>query len=69
MAFVWHGILVAEQKNMHDANYIELCGSKKFISVPVFLEQKNLGSVSVIFKKEEQYKCINSFMYVSKFIT
>ena len=26
----------------------------------VFLEQKNLGSVSVIFKKEEQYKCMNS---------
>jgi hypothetical protein len=40
----------------------ELCGSKNFISVPVsvFLEQKNLGSVSVSFKKEEQYKCMNS---------
>jgi hypothetical protein len=38
----------------------ELCGSTNFISVPVFLEQKNLGSVSVIFKKEEQYKCMNS---------
>ena len=50
---------------------VELCGSKNFISVPVsgFLEQKNLGSVSVIFKKEEQYKCMNSFMYFSRFFT
>jgi hypothetical protein len=30
---------------------LEMCGSKNFISVPVpvFLEWKNLGSVSVIF--------------------
>jgi hypothetical protein len=27
------------------------------------------GSVSVIFKKEEQYKCMNSFMYVSSIFT
>jgi hypothetical protein len=33
------------------------------------LEWKNLGSVSVIFKKEEQYKCINWFMYVSSIFT
>jgi hypothetical protein len=48
---------------------VELCGSKTFISVPGFLEQKNRGSVSVIFKKEEQYKCMNSFMYVSSIFT
>ena len=48
---------------------VELCGSKNFISVSGFLEQKNLGSVSVIFKKEEQYKCMNSFMYVSSIFT
>ena len=49
--------------------HLELCGSKNFISVPGFLEQKNLGSVSVIFKKEEQYKCMNSFMCVSSIFT
>jgi hypothetical protein len=27
------------------------------------------GSVSFIFKKEEQYKCMNSFMYVSSIFT
>jgi hypothetical protein len=50
---------------------LELCGSKNLISVPVsvFLEQKNLGSVSVIFKKEERYKCMSSFMYVSSIFT
>jgi hypothetical protein len=48
---------------------VELCGSKNFSSVSVFLEQKSLGSVSVIFKKEEQYKCMNSFMYVSSIFT
>jgi hypothetical protein len=33
-------------------------------------EKKPLfGSVSVIFKKEEQYKCMNSFMYVSSIFT
>ena len=46
---------------------LELCGSKNFVSVPIFLEQKNLGSV--IFKKEEQCKCMNSFMYVSSIFT
>ena len=50
---------------------LEMCGSKNFISVPVpvFLEWKNLGSVSVIFKKEEIDKCMNSFMYVSSIFT
>jgi hypothetical protein len=48
---------------------LELCGSKNFVSVsvPILLEQKNLGSV--IFKKEEQCKCMNSFMYVSSIFT
>ena len=44
-------------------SYRPVRGSKNFISVLGFLEQKNLGSVSVILKKEEQCKCMNSFMY------
>jgi hypothetical protein len=50
---------------------VELCGSKNFISVPVsgfFGTEKPLFG-SVIFKKEEQCKCMNSFMYVSSIFT
>jgi hypothetical protein len=76
---VWFVYLIAN-RNRHVENrlffleyitQVEMCGSKNFISVPVsvFLEQKSLGSVSVIFKKEEQYKCMNSFMYVSSIFT
>jgi hypothetical protein len=32
-------------------------------------KKPRFGSVSVIFKKEEQYKCMNSFMYVSSIFT
>jgi hypothetical protein len=50
---------------------------QNFISVPVlsrfrfFLESNNLGSVRfrLFSKKEEQYKCMNSFMYVSSIFT
>ena len=32
-------------------------------------KKPRFGSVSVIFKKEEQYQCMNSFMYVSSIFT
>ena len=32
-------------------------------------EKPRFGLVSVIFKKDEQYKCMNSFMYVSSIFT
>jgi hypothetical protein len=57
--------------NTYQGIYIRAVRFQKFYLRFGFFGTKKprFGSVSVIFKKEEQYKCMNSFMYVSSIFT